>query len=483
MSHSYQFVDAISGSPTVLLDLDNEAPFGVLEGSSVSPPTMRRTTATSIRSDGDIEVASSYDSRTVRLSLSIVEGTGAEAQASAIQTLARILDRHDGAWLKWHSESMVKPLFFRTHRASFDTIDEVLDATPRRVLSIELSADPFGYGLPESGTVTITNDPTSGTNKMLAALPTIKGDVPAPLNLTFPIPDGVHKTHVASLIDYGNGALTAPYYKSLASGTVIASPPTGWTVVDAADATMVGGNRRRFTKSSGTALCRPTTAAVQQWASLPAGDYRVMIRTSAAPAGTELLFFNRPPSTGSELIYSEAVGKAVVTQTTTGKDWFDLGVVAMPGGAPLTDVAFGNPGATGPALWNVAVYSSVASMTIDLDAIVLVPAGRPNTITRHGSVTFPSTYGTRVVTWDGQNYFRIANGISTHTAGVTSVVAASEVTGGNPMVGPGATNFLHFFETTADPAAASRVSDDKSLTTVVSYSYNPRYAYSRPDTT
>jgi hypothetical protein len=486
MAHAFQFVNSATvsgiGTPAVLLDLDNGTPFGILDDSSVSPTSIRRTTAAGIRTDGEIEVSTAYDAREITLSL-MIEEVSAESQSTSIQTLHRILDRREGAWLKWQSEGMVKPLFYRTRRASADVLDQILDATPLRRLKIELSADPFGYGLPETGTVTITNDPTTGTNKMLAALPTIKGDVTAPLNLSFPTPDGVHGIRVASLIDYDNGALTAPYYKSLASGTVIAAPPAGWTVVDAADATMVGGNRRRFTKSSGTLLCRPTTAVVQQWASLPPGDYRVMIRTGAAPAGTELLFFNRPPSTGSELIYSEAVGKAVITTANAGKDWFDLGVVAMPGGAPLTDVAFNNPGATGPALWNVAVHFTGATGTIDLDAIVLIPAGRPNTITRHGTATFPATYGTRTVTWDGQNYYRIANGISTHTAGVTSVVSASEVTGGDPIVGPGATNFLHFFETTADPASASRVSDDKALTTVVSWSYNPRYLYNRPDTT
>jgi hypothetical protein len=482
MAHYYQFVDAISGSPTVLLDLNNNSPFTMLRDSSVSPPTLRRTTSSGIRADGDLEVATAYDDRDIVLSLSL-DRVAAETQATAIQTLARILDRREGAWLKWQSESMVKPLFFRTRRASFDTIDTILDATPYRALKLDLTADPFGYGLPETDSATITNDPTTGTNKMLAAMPTIKGDVPTPLRLSFPTPDGVHGIRVASLIDYDNGALTAPYYKSLASGTVIASPPAGWTVVDAADATMVGGNRRRFTKASGALLCRPTTAVVQQWASLPPGDYRVMIRTGAAPAGAELLFFNRPPSTGSELIYSEAVGKAVITTANSGKDWFDLGVVAMPGGAPLTDVAFGSAGASGPALWNVAVNFTGATGTIDLDAIVLIPAGRPNTITRHGTVTFPSTYGTRTVTWDGQTCSRYADGISTHTAGVTTTLAASDLTGGNPVVGPGATNFLHFFETTADPASASRVSDDKSLTTVVSWSYNPRYLYNRPDTT
>lgn len=481
MAHSYQFVDSISATPTVLLDLDNNNPFGMDE-TSVSPPTLRRTTARGIRNDGDLEVASSYDSREIKIVLSM-KVVAAETQATAIQTLARILDRAEGAWLKWQSEGMTVPMFYRTRRASFEVIDDVLDATPGRALRLTLDADPFGYGLPETGSFTITNDPTAGTNKMLYSFGTIKGDVPAPLQLAFPTPDGVHRTLVASRADYANSVLSAPFYQSLTAGTINSSPPAGWTVVDETDANMTSGNRRKLTKTSGTALVTPTAAVVQQWSSLPSGDYRVMVRVLGADAGTELLFFNRPPSTGSVLIREEAVGRTVVTATSAGRDWFDLGVVSMPGGAPLNDVVFGLAGATGPALWNVAAYASVAAVTLYLDCVVLIPAGRPGVITRQGTVTFPGTYINRAVTWDGLNYRRFAIGESSFTAGVSSVVAPSDLTGGNPLVAPSASNVLHFFTTTADPSSASRAADSKTATTAVTWTYYPRYLYTRPATT
>lgn len=483
MAHARQFVDSIDENPEVLLDLDNGDPLRVLaEGTSISPPNLRRTTAQGIRSDGELQLAAAYDGRELPLALKM-KRTAAENQSTVIQKLAHILSQPEGAWLRCLDEDMHAPLFFRTRQASFDVIDEILSADPLRQLKIAPSADPFGYGLPEFGFGTITNDPTSGTNKMLLQLPPIKGDVPTPLRLGFPIADGIHKTRVASLIDYDNTVLTAPYYKSLQGGTINGSPPAGWTVVDATDTSMVGGNRRRMTKSSGTALCRPTDAVVQEWADLPAGNYRVMIRVGAAPAGSEVLFFNRPPSVGSDLIRDEAVAKAVITTAAGGKDWLDLDVVAMPGGAPPTDVVFGNAGATGPALWNVAVWSSVASMTIDLDAIVLIPAGRPNTIARNGMVQFPSAYGSRTVTWDGHAGYRIANGISAYALSTTSVVAASDVSGGDPLVAPGATNYLHYFADTADLSSSSRLSDDKTWTTLVSWLYYPRYLYNRPEAT
>ena len=479
MGDVIQFVDSLSGGAAVLLDLNNDSPFSTSLWSAPPPPLRQASSATLI--DGDIVSSSSHGDRTINLRIDLFTSTQ-DLNATSLQTLARILDR-DAAWLKYQPTGMTAPVFFRTKRASIATIEEVIAATAMRYVEISIPAGPYAEGLPETDTFTITNNPTSGTNKMMYAFGTIKGDVPAPLVMTFPTPDGEHKTLVASCADYGSAAISAPFYKSLSADTINASPAVGWTVADTADATMVAGTRRRLTKASGTLLVRPTSAVMLQWASLPPGDYRVMVRTSAAPAGAELLFFNRPPSTGSELIYSEAVGKATVAATTTGKDWHDLGVVAMPGGAPVTDIAYGLAGATGPALWNLAVNLTTATGTLDLDAIVLIPVGRPNTITKLGSVMFPANYTSRAVTWDGLTYRRFASGESTFTAGVASPCSSSEVTGGNPVVAPGASNVLHFFTTTANSAVASRVSDDKAATTAITVTYRPRYYYVRPATT
>lgn len=476
MGDVLQYVDGLGVTPTVLLDLNDESTFS-LSSFSAPPPALRRSVSSSMLRDGDYISASSYGDRALEISLEAWTPSQ-DLNSAALQTLTRILNQ-DGIWLRWKPTGATNYTYYSTKRAEVKTVEEVVAASAMRNLTIEIPAAPFCYGPAEVAIFNVLNDPSPGTDKMMHKLGTIKGDVPAALDIYFATPDGVHKTLIASQADYYSSGISSPYYQSLAAGAINSSPPAGWAVADAADAAMVGGTRRRFTKTSGTALCRPTNAVVQQWAGLPPGDYRVMVRTGAAPAGTEILFFNRPPSTGSELIRSEAVAKAVVSQSSPAKDWFDLGVVAMPGGAPLTDIAFPSTfPAAGPALWNVAVYSSVAGMTIDLDAIVLIPAGRPGTKTKIGTVTFPA-YTSRIVSWEGHNYSRYANGISSFTPGVSSVVAPSDASGGNPIVVPGASNVLHFFTTIADPSSGSRAADDKTTaTTVVAY-YYPTYLYAR----
>ena len=159
-------------------------------------------------------------------------------------------------------------------------------------------------------------------------------------------------------------------------------------------------------------------------------------------------------------------------------EWHDLGVAAMPGGAPITDPAFALPGATGTALWNVGMYD-FSFTNVGIDAIVLVPAGRPNTVTRHLSVKFPDTYTSKAVTLDGVNNRAFAVG----TILSSSTVAAAEVVAGAfPIVVPNANNVLHFFASTGT-TGATRHTDSKTATTAITWKYYPRYLYDRPATT
>ena len=378
---------------------------------------------------------------------------------------------------------MAEPTFYRTRRADFEVVDQLLDATPDRTLNLEIPAHPFGYGLPVTDSFTITNDPTTGTNKMQAEFPAIQGDVLTPLHLSFPTPDAAHRVSWASEALPTGAAPAAPYYKSLPAQTIDASPLAGWTITDAADATMVSGNRRRLTGSASQPMV-PTASTVLQWASLPPGDYLVFVRVGQADVDTEILFFNRPPANGATYTRADAAAAKTVDTThgTAGHDWFDLGVVAMPGGGPIPDGVFGLDGAAMPALWNVGVYKASGSVTIDLDAVVLVPAGRPGTQTRHGWADFPGAYTSKDVILDGVNGRWYAEGESTLTAGVTTRTAPSNVSGTLPVVVPGADNVLTLFASTASTAAA-RIDDDKALTTLVTWSYFPRHLYDRPDPT
>lgn len=198
MAHNWRIVERPAVSPTVLMDLDDNNPLSVqTDGFSVAPPKLRRATMASL-DDGDIETKSAYMDRIVKLPLKMKDGVAAETQAATLQKLGRLLDRRDGAWLQWQSEGETQTSFFHLRRGDYDLQDIALTSTPIRKLMLELSAEPFVCGVPETQTVTITNDPTSGTNRMGCRLGAIKGDVMTPLQLQFATPDAAHRIVIAS---------------------------------------------------------------------------------------------------------------------------------------------------------------------------------------------------------------------------------------------------------------------------------------------
>lgn len=858
MTHYYQFVRKPEAGAEVLLDLDPDDGVFWLEEASVSPPEMRRIVNPSVREDGDVETGSSFASREVNLKLTMRPGVTAADQAAAIKTLLGILDKREGAWLKWQSEGISEPTFFRTKRASAQIVDEIADLTPDRDIMLALPADPFGYSLPVTGSATVTNDPTTGTHPMFFVMPEIEGDVLTPVWFEFPDVDAAHRTLVASQADLtveggevlvyddfnrpdnvnvgaptigpapvnqagvfgvinhsgyfstdssglvsmaypvaeadvtvemtwgdkwgtvdgaalwlrspsaGNGywladdiayrvaagaftslgawtgsvifepgdvmrvvasgtsikvymqrsgegeftlvktltdstyttatnhglstfgangdrirfddieiraasaGMTAPYYKALSTPWVVTStliddfnrandasaigdtstgggdvtwdtengvfginsnqayvvtaagasalsrasidfgqadiaievtivtmqadgrtgilfrsngavgsgyaiynnkvviastqvqagsafsatflsgdrmrvvgvgtlikvyrqaaaagawvevysfttpgtyvtnthhglaaygsqantarwdnfsydtPVTfdtgSWQRTDITDTAMVSGARNRVQKTSTNAdpdLYIPFSSTVQQWDDLPPGDYRVMVRVSNSSetgignASPQILFFNRPPEDGTTYTVEEAASSVTIEGTHAAADWYDLGVVAMPGNAPVSDIVFDLDDEPLPALWSLGVWRNTGVMSIDLDALVLVPAGRPGTIARHGSVQFSDTYTDKVVKWDGVNGRRYALGEPLAKPGTAIPVAPIDVTGSDVEVLPGAENVIHLFATVAT-ADSDRVGDSKALTTVVSWKYWPRRLY------
>src|SRR3954452_15847571 len=152
-----QVVDGISASPTVLLDLNSENPFGV-SSMSAPPPQVGYS---------DSLLMSWYSrSRSIELTLDQIN-VSQDALASNWQTLARLIDQKR-FWLKYQPTGATSPVFFYCYRSQVPSIFEEPGAVAYRTLSLQIAADPWAYGLPEDiGSFTITNDPTTGTNKMM----------------------------------------------------------------------------------------------------------------------------------------------------------------------------------------------------------------------------------------------------------------------------------------------------------------------------
>ena len=484
MTSCFQFIDGPpSASPDVLLDLDDNAPFFVAAGASISPPKVRRSTVQGL-GDGSVETGSSFEDRVIRLPLG-VKKVSAEEQSTAIQELNRIIARP--AWLKVHAPGMAEPRFYRTRRADVDVIDDIFDARPDRTLLLELLAEPGARGLPETIEFEIANDPTAAVNPLMYTFGEILGDMMSDLHLTFPVVDAAHRVVWASEARFDGTTQTEPYWKSLSEAAKKTTGlPASWTINDTPDASMISGTKRTVTHTSTTDpdFLVPTQQQLLVWEDLPPqGDYRVMVRLVGVNAGMKLYFWNQAPSVFNVLLEEEAAASASVVATeTTGHDWYDLGIVSMPGGAPISDVVHGLDDEPTPALWNFGHRTSVSGEAVDYDTIVLVPAGRPDTVTRHGSAEFNRWFLSKTAVLDGVNNRRYSKGSWFGTVAPTKQAPAA-ITGALPVVVPGASNTLTLFVTASIDTPVPLdvdVDDSKATTTVVVCTYLPTYVYDRP---
>lgn len=469
MGDILQFVDSLSATAAVLLDLNDEEPLAVA-GFSAPPPQLRRNTAGGSLTDGDLVTADSYGDRTISLTLELFTATQ-DQNAATLQELARLINLN-GAWLKWEPTGMTRPVFFRTKRASMSTVNEIVAATAMREIVIEIPAEPFAYGLEESGTFTIANDVL-----MHDFGNAVKGDVATPLFTQF-LTDGssFHNIVLASTARTDGIVQTVAYTQSATVGAPL-TPPAGWTAVDTADATAITGERRRVARAAAGAY---STFLVEDgsWSTLPRGNFRVMVRARASTVGAfDLIFANGVGDNKTEIRTSVVNGGAV----RTGWDWYDLGVITMPQGAPPVDAAFG----LGPPNLTPLFFLTVGTaevMSVDFDELMLVPVGGASGITSAKcagqSIDAPASSVATVVI-DGVNDLRYMF-VDDASVALTPFTA---ITGDIPVLVPGANNTIHLVRTASQNLVGKGQYDDKTKSTIVTFKYFPLYLYTRPATT
>ena len=177
-----KFVDAVSATPTTLLDLNNADSVSSrnlagtiqVDGDNFDFgwPELRRSLSSSTLADGEWVSTDSYGNRTLRIPLFLF---GNAAQVSAnITAIARRLNRRR-ALLMVQPEDLNTPIFFRTLRSSISDSDIRDAGAGVWRLTLSIMAEPFGWGLQESFNLS----PTNTMANLKQTLPTIKGDVAA----------------------------------------------------------------------------------------------------------------------------------------------------------------------------------------------------------------------------------------------------------------------------------------------------------------
>lgn len=472
MADLIRFVDSIVASPTLRLDLNDETAFWV-KSLSAPPPRLRRSVAENAMRDGISVGSASYSGRTLTIELECRKSTQ-DLAAVEIQKLWRELDRTTN-YLMYQPQGASKPVFFRTFRSDTSGLADVMAQAAMRTITIEVLAEPFALGLKESlGPYTVNNDPAAGSNGCFVDLPTIIGDVPAPLVL------------------WDNAAGDAGRY--LVSTAAATAVPFSWTQAESVtlgtDTTNTGGAADAAMSGAGTTNYRRTSFATDAtmrvrltW-TVPAtaiGQFRVMaLVRGTSTSGTYSIAASANP--GSSGLWISGQGEQVTFAGAIGSPrcLLDLGLVNLSP-TPALQTGYGSVANTA-ATTSLYLFASrlTGANSLDWDAIILLPVGgqpgeaiTPTTLITTGVPSNPvidsisETVVARTVAGDP----------TTGAATIDRAFGQATVVGAFPRVCPGAANRLFFLRvTSADESPVT-------TTTVMSGAYWPCYLLVRPVST
>jgi hypothetical protein len=466
LANLVQFVDAISASPGVRLDLNQTAAtsnaFAVdIEGMDLSPPPMRRSVFNSMLSDGDHIGATAFENRVLKIPIRVIRTAGTDATATMIQNLARELNRPTNL-LKVQFDGATAPVFFRTFRAPDYTLSMLrFLIKDTAVVTMEIPAEPYALGLEESlGSITVNNDPAAGSNPLYfdVAAASCKGDVPTPLYM---------KT-TSSLA--GASVILATRRRGIpANGTFFVqaeNATNGVDTADQADANASGGNEVRTTfATTGNGFGDRLTATVPTATASPEhrGTYRVFARHQRTATGSVMsgkLNFAGTTTIGNPI-------HQMVDSTTY--QLIDYGLLQIPFGSDAEYDGYGAALAAGGVSITLRIQRFSGTASLDTDYILLVPAD-----TEFAWVTWPALPAGPEWVFDGPNddvYWRGTSGTA-HAVSATSGEFPTYV-GGLPMISPNQISRVFFILATAAITAS----------TVLQVSYMPRYLVIRPATT
>ncbi|WP_163168111.1 hypothetical protein [Arthrobacter sp. Alg241-R88] len=462
-----QFVDSISATPTVRLDI-NDATAWFCQNFSAPPPRLRRSESSNSMRDGGVVSASSYENRTLEVELTLVNASTEDAAATEMQKLWRELDRPTN-YLRYQREGMTKPVFFRLFRSDAADLEELWTTPIARNITLELVAEPFALGLRESlGPYTVTNDPAAGSNGCYFDVTGVIGDVRAPVIV-----------HDASRT-VGHGILASRsrgtpsdlvWFKQLEGTNVVLGTDTT-NPGGGPDATMSGTGTNNYVRTSFTT--NATMVARVEWQAF--NELTTSAQRLAIRGMYRMVVVVRRSDSTSDINIKLQTGVSTVVPKTTARQMVDVGIVHI-GTRQGTSVGYGVDGAgTVPEGQQLQAERTSGAGTLDWDCLFLVPADeqqlqwvQTNLV---GTTLDTLIDGVRntVTSLDGATLPTAANPILWPTA-VT-------VSGAFPAVSPGVTNRFYYLQAVSQSGAMT-----KGNTSSFTLYYWPSYLHVRPVTT
>lgn len=460
MGASILFVDSLAADATVRLDV-NDGVTWFCQNFSAPPPRLRRSVSQNAMRDGQYVSASSYEARTLTLELTLVDEIAEEFAAQSMQALWRELDRPDN-WLLYQPTTLDEPVFFRLSRSDVSEFEELWTSPIARNITVELVAEPFALGLPESlGPFTVSNDPAAATNGCYFDVSGVKGDVSAP----------------CVIVD-SQSALSSYVLAARQSGDV--TDTTAFVQAESAtpdqDTTNIGGGPDAVMSGAGTNnFLRTSFATVPTMASrvivspvVRRGTYRVYAAVRRSDATSVMRV---------ALTHKGATSAAVTVYASTSRQIVDCGLVTFCsadkiGHGPANDFAASD-------VYIEAARDSGAG-TLDWDFIAFIPVDE-QCIVRHrtGGLGGDTALDSVREQWSEFTSGDPLAGTAVIPETTTSPASVVNISGSFPRVVPVNTN--RFYTLTAFAAGPPfGIGADKTQTQVLTIHYWPHYLYVRP---
>lgn len=438
MAAVLRFVDGISTTPTVLLDLNDVTNYRLAEGWSFAPPELQRASSSSLLVDGDTVSASVYSNREIRLPL-LLSSTTAAGRATLLSKLVKQIDKPTG-WLEWRPDGIASSVFFRVLRSG-QTYDRLDLRQGDGQVTLNLSAEPFGYGQREMlGPWVVSSDPVNLVNGLSVDLTgtAIKGDVKTPLYL-WTTTELTNTSANTVLI----GTKTTPFTESV----VFEFPFEGNAGLDttpsgAADPIYSSGDYFRTTFASNNTLTTPRIQVARLEA--PKGKHRLLLAVRKGNAGDT---FALRASVSSYAHATPAAPMQTFTWgATTGLGVYilDLGLFQSPVGGN-TDSNGLAPGADAGGI-DISIYAQrlSGSSHLDFDFLYMLPVQgtyMASQMSQGGTATVNAW------AWDSINEtFRRLTGANAAADPFTNVIevggSPTSTAGAWPVLAPGNVNTL-----------------------------------------
>jgi hypothetical protein len=335
-----------------------------------------------------------------------------------------------------------------------------------RTFTVEVLAEPFALGLKETlGPYTVNSgNPAAVSNPGYVDLPTIIGDVPAPLLYW----DAASSGHVQRTVVMASGSsVPAVTWAQAEDTTEMAYGADTSNPGGAASGAMSGTGSTNYVRT--TFAGTTSTPSRVQWDDVAVrGRHRVI--AFARGAGTTGV--NRAwCSLLRSATYIQIGSKTEFSQDTVRR-MVDLGVFYWPG----DDLH--NPSLLTPPPTNRNVYFGAervsGSATLEWDAFMLLPAGGQTGV----AVTSLATgMFTQYLVLDGDREIAYSAASSGDPTGGAIQLEPSAVVGGFPSLHPGKSNRLFVLSSSAEDYCLV------GSTTTVNLAYWPRYVHVRPAST